>query len=133
MSLHKVFILRTDAHAAALYAFLKANREACALAGKPLQIEISEEKDKRSLQQNKRYWAVLRTISETGWIHGKQFTSEAWHEYFRRKFIGCLDLPDGNTVGISTTKLTVEEFAEYMTQVEAFAATELGVEFMEAA
>ena len=133
VSLHKVFILRTDAHAQALYAFLKANREACALAGKPLQIEISEEKDKRSLQQNKRYWAVLRTISETGWIHGKQFTSEAWHEYMKRKFIGCIDLPDGSVVSMSSAKLGVEGFQIFMQEVEAFAATELGVEFLEGA
>lgn len=129
----KTFILREQRNAQALWAFLKQNWEAMAAAGKPLQIDIGPERTQRSLQQNKRYWAVLRTISETGWIHGKQFSSEAWHEYFRRKFIGCLDLPDGNTVGMSTTKLTVEEFQTYMQEVEAFAGTELGVEFMEAA
>ena len=133
VSLHKVFILRTDAHAAALYAFLKANREACALAGKPLQVEISEEKHSRSLQQNKRYWAILRTISETGWIHGKQFSSKAWHEFMKRKFIGCIDLPDGSVVSMSSAKLGVEDFATFMQEVEAFAATELGIEFQEMA
>ena len=133
MSVHKVFILRGKPQASALWAFLKANWEACALAGKPLQIEISEEKDKRSLAQNRRYWSVLRVISETGWIHGKQFSSEAWHEFFKRKFIGCIDLPDGSVVSMSSAKLGVEGFQTFMQEVEAFAATELGVEFMEAA
>ena len=133
MTLHRIFILREDRNAQALWGFLKQTWREMAQAGKPLQIEISEEKDQRSIAQNRRYWAILRTIEETGWIHGKQFSQEAWHEFFKRKFIGCIDLPDGQTVGMSSTKLSVEEFNEYMTRVEAFAAQELGVEFVEAA
>lgn len=133
MSVSKVFILREERNAQALWAFLKANWKELAKVGKPLQITIGPEQTQRSIQQNKRYWAILRIISETGWIHGKQFESEAWHWYFRKKFIGMIDSPDGDGVPMSTTKLSVEEFAEYMTQVEAFAATELGVEFVEMA
>lgn len=128
----KTFILREDRNAHALWAFLKENWKPMAEAGKPLQIICQEEKSKRSLEQNKRYWAILRTISETGWIHGQQFTSEAWHEWLKRKFIGCIDLPGGQVVGMSTTKLSVEEFGTYMEQVEAWAVTELGIELVEA-
>jgi len=129
----KTFILREDRNAQALWAFLKSNWKASAEAGKPLQITIGPEKTSRSLQQNKRYWAILRTIQDTGWIHGKQFTQDAWHEYLKRQFIGCIDLPNGQVVGMSTAKLTVEEFQTYMEQVEAFAATELGIELLEVA
>lgn len=131
--MNKVFILREDRNAQALWAFLKANWKALAEAGKPLQVTIGPEVTKRSLQANKRYWAILRCIQDTGWIHGQQFTQEAWHEYLKRKFIGCLDLPGGQVVGMSSAKLTVDEFQTYMQQVEAFAVTELGVEFVEAA
>lgn len=133
MTIHRVFILREDRNASALYAFLKANREQAAKSGKPLQVEVTEEKDSRSLAQNRRYWSILQVIAETGWIHGKQFDREAWHFFFRKRFLPCLDGPDGLVIPTSTTKLSVEEFNEYMTQVEAFAAQELGVEFMEAA
>ena len=129
----KTFVLRDDRAAQSLWAFLKANWKAMAEAGKPLQVECFPEKSSRSLEQNRRYWAMLRVIEETGWIHGRQFTSEIWHEFFRRTFIGCLDLPNGGTVGMSTTKLSVDEFSTYMTQVEAYASQNLGVQFLEVA
>jgi hypothetical protein len=130
---NKVFILRNKVNASALWAFLKANWEACSEAGKPLQITITEEKTKRSLDQNRMYWSCLRTISDTGWIHGQQFTSEAWHHYLRLKFLPCLDGPDGLVIPSTTTTLTVDEMTEYINQVQAWAATELGVEFLEVA
>lgn len=129
----KIFILREDRNAQALWAFLKSNWRACAEAGRPLEIAIDHERTTRSLEANKRYWAILRAISETGWIHGKQYESEAWHFFFRKKFLPCIDTPDGLVIPTSTTKLDTKEFSDYMTQVEAFAATELGVEFMEVA
>lgn len=131
VSLSKIFILRTDAHAAALYAFLKANREACALAGKPLQIEISEEKSKRSIKANRYYFgAVLKQISEQVWLDGKQYSVEAWHETAKRKFLGVIDLPGGGTQGISSADLPSDEFDAFTKQVEVWAATDLHVEFI---
>ena len=129
----KTFILREDRNAQALWAFLKQNWKALAEAGKPLQIDIGPERTQRSIQANRRYWAILRCISETGWIHGQQFGQDAWHEFYKRKFIGCLDLPGGQVVGISSAKLSIEDFTAYMAQVEAHAATDLGIEFQEAA
>jgi len=45
--------------------------------------------------------------------------------------LGLVDLPGGAKAGESTTKLNVSEFAEYVTKVTAYAATELGVIFEE--
>jgi hypothetical protein len=42
--------------------------------------------------------------------------------------IGSEELPHGGTAGISTTSLSVAEFAEYVGKVEAYAASELGIE-----
>ena len=131
--MNKVFILREDKNAQALWAFLKQNWKALAEAGKPLQIDIGPERTQRSIQQNKRYWAILKAISETGWIHGQQFTVEAWHFYFRLKFLPHIDTPGGMSIPTSTARLTVDEFQTYMTEVEALALTELGVEILEAA
>ena len=41
---------------------------------------------------------------------------------------GLEEVPDGRSVGISTTTLSVAEFAEYMTKVEAYAVDEFGIE-----
>ena len=125
----RTFVLRGESQAKLLWAFLKANWEALAQAGKPLAVTISEYKSKRSLEQNKRYWALLNEIAEQAYVGGQQFSAEAWHEHFKRKFIGCEDLPGGGQIGISTTALSVAEFGDFMTKVEQLATVELGVEF----
>jgi hypothetical protein len=87
-----------------------------------IELILRPYKSKRSLDQNARYWAILREIAAVVWVDGKQFSDEAWHEHFKRTFIGCDDLPGGGTVGISTTTLTVAEFADYMTRIEQWCA-----------
>ena len=62
-------------------------------------------------------------------VNGKQFSAETWHEMFQRMFIGEDELPNGELIGKSSTKLTTAEFSEFCTKVEAYAATELGVTF----
>lgn len=133
MSIKKTFILREECNAKALWAFLKSNWRECASVGQFLQVSITVFKDKRSIEQNKRYWAILRHIAESAWVAGKTFSQDGWHENFKRIFIGCIDLPNGEKMGMSTTDLKVDEFGEYMAKVEAYAAMELGVEFMGAA
>jgi hypothetical protein len=51
------------------------------------------------------------------------------HEQFKRQFIGVIELPNGQVIGESSAKLSTAEFSEFCGQVEAFAATELGVTF----
>lgn len=128
-SASRLFVLRADSNAQALWAFLRSNWRQMADAGKPLAISVAEHKSKRSIEQNKRYWAMLHEIASGAWLGGKQYSAEAWAEYFKREFIGSEELPGGGSIGISTTTLNVEEFAAYMTRIEVYAATDLGVEF----
>lgn len=123
------FILREESQCRALYAFLKNNWPACAESGKPLAVTVAEHKDKRHAQQNRLYWALLRQISEQAMIGGKRFSDECWHEYYKRTFLGLVDLPNGQQAGESTTKLSVSEFADYVNKVTAHAASDLGVIF----
>lgn len=125
----RTFVLRSDQQAQGLWAFLKANWRAFADRGVPLAITVTEHKSKRSIEQNKRYWALLNELAAAAWVGGRQFNAEAWHEYFKRKFIGYEELPGGETAGISSTTLDVGEFSAYMERIEAHASTELGVEF----
>ena len=127
MLLH-TFILREEVNANALWSFLKANWRDTAKAGKPLAVTVQEYKAKRTSDQNKYYWRTLNEIAGQAWVGGKQFSADSWHEFFKRQMIGHEELPHGGTVGISTTSLSVAEFAEYVGKVEAYAATELGVE-----
>lgn len=130
ITMMRVFVLRDENRAKMLWAFLKANWKPLADQNKPLAVTITEYKSKRSIEQNKRYWAVLQQISEQAFLEGVCYSTDAWHEYFKRKFIGCIDLPDGNNLGQSSTMLTVAEFADYMTKVESYASGELGVEIL---
>lgn len=129
MSAAKTFVLRGEPNAQALWNFLKHNWRALADAGKPLAVSVAEHRAKRSGEQNRRLWALLNEIAEQAMLDGKHYSTEAWHEMFKRQFIGVEELPGGGTVGISTTTLNVEEFGAYMTRLEAWAAQNFGIEF----
>jgi hypothetical protein len=129
MGVNKTFVLHNETNAKALWAFLKANWKSMADQGRALAVLIVEHKSKRSLEQNKRYWAILRDISRQSWVRGKQFNEDAWHELFKRQFSGMDELPNGDMAGISTTTLNVKEFTDYMEEVERYAIEDLGVQF----
>ncbi len=98
---------------------------------KPYTVTVG--KPARTAAQNRRYWGrgVLSQVAEQAMIDRKQFSAVAWHELFKRKFIGVLELPNGEVVGMSSAKLSRKEFADFCTEVEAYAATELGVFFVD--
>lgn len=86
---------------------------------------------KRTKAQNRRYWGngVLKQIAEQATVNGRLFSATVWHEQFKRQFIGVEELPDGSIQGKSSTGLSTAEFCAFSDQVEAYAATELGVTF----
>lgn len=132
--LYREFPLRSPSVWLALVAFVKANAEACMNHGSPLRIIVTSEEKKRNNEQNKRLWGYLyKTIAEQAWVDGRQFSKEVWHEHFARMFGVCEEmiLPDGEIITRrkSTTEMSVGEFADFMTQIEVYAAQELGVEW----
>ena len=86
---------------------------------------------KRTSKQNRRYWGggVLAQVAQQAVVNGRQYSAETWHELLKRMFIGVEELPDGSVIGKSSTGLATAEFSEFCTQVEAYAASELGVTF----
>lgn len=92
---------------------------------------LSITRRKRTPAQNRRYWGkgVLAQIAEQAVVNGKQFTSEVWHEQFKREFIGVMQLPNGDVIGKSSTDLDTAEFSAFCDEVEAYAAMSLGVTF----
>ena len=97
----------------------------------PVELILRPAKSKRSIEQNRRYWELLQQISAAVEINGHRFSTEVWHEFFRREFIGReeLILQSGEIEqrGISTTTLNVSDFGDYMAKIEAWCATEHGV------
>jgi hypothetical protein len=81
---------------------------------------------KRSPQANARYWLLLHLIAESLRPGGAEYSADQWHAYMKSRFLGCDDvtLPNGKTLTIprSSASLDRREFAEYMEQVEAWAA-----------
>jgi hypothetical protein len=128
--MERLFVLRSEQHAKALEVFVRCNWKQMENEGRPMAVLVTEHKSKRNTQQNRLYWALLREISEQAWVEGKQFSSEAWHAFFAGKFIGWQDAPGGIKTPISTTTLDVHAFAEYVTQIQAYAGTELGIELI---
>lgn len=100
------------------------------LDGQVWVLTAQPEVEKRRSQQNRRYWAVLHEVAEQLGISDV----DAWHEWCKRRFIGVKEvrLPDGEVVhiGQSSTDLSVSEFADYMTSIEAWAVDQ-GVIFNE--
>ena len=75
---------------------------------------------KRSLEQNRYYWAVLTDISEQV-VPGRAYEPSIWHEYLRALFLPerMIELPDGSVKMIegSTAELKLNEFSEYLEKV----------------
>ena len=110
-----------------LYPFLRQYLQ----AGRELMLTVKPKP--RTLKQNKRYWGngVLAQIAAQAVVNGRLYSAETWHEQFKRQFIGVEELPNGSVIGKSSTGLTTAEFCDFSDQVEAWAATELGVRFVD--
>lgn len=129
----KTFILRERVHAESMWDYVKQHAAGQARVGRPLLVTVEEYRAKRSAEQNRLFHALLNTIAESATVGGKYFDVDTWKEHIRRKFIGTeeINLPDGARLerGIGTSSLTVPEFTLLIERVQAWAQTELNVEF----
>ena len=79
---------------------------------------------KRSLEQNRLYWAILSDISVQV-VHGKAYEPSIWHEYLRALFLPerMVELPDGSIKMLepSTSELNQSSFSEYVEKVVKWA------------
>ncbi len=108
-------------------------------AGKEQALTVVPWEDARSAQQNRFYWAAcLREIAEQASIGGQRYQPEAWHELFKRQFLGFRvekyriagkKKQMAKRVLRSTTGLSVKKMSTYLDQVQSYASTELDVRF----
>ena len=113
-----------------------------------MEVVFREHKKKRTADHNAAMWAgMLSDIAEQAWVQGRQFSSEIWHQHFKREFLPEFgdpdydkmvmknyrkweDMPGGERALVgSTTRLTGFGMGRYMERCEAYAAQELGVRF----
>jgi hypothetical protein len=124
----QTYVLRNPEIAKRMVDFIKATAGAANAAGRPLVVTVAEYKARRSNEANARYWALLGEISEQVQVKGKYFSKDVWHEHMKDLFAPKEDGP-GRLLPISTSQMDTEQFNRYMTQIEVYAAQELGVEF----
>ena len=114
-------------------------------AERPLEWVLREEVKLRKQDQNALMWVgPLADIAEQGYVGGRTYSAEVWHEMFKREYLPeeydpelCKEgyrkwdqTPKGDRVLVgSTTELTKKGFSVYLTQVEAYGAVQLGVQF----
>ena len=135
-ALYREFTLDTPAAGAVLVNFLKSNCAPFAEKGTPLRVIVTEEEMDRLDEQIAYYFGpLMRQVTEQAWVQGRQYSKEVWHEHFAKLFLPAkeLVLPDGEIVikrgSIARGKISLKKMTAFITEVEAYAATELGVEF----
>jgi hypothetical protein len=106
-----------------------------ALCNMPLPLSVSIEPHIEGDQAHERawYWWTLTIIADQAIVHGRKYSKEVWHEFYKQKFLPIIDVVDirDRTVFMyqSTEKLSIRKRREYRYQVESDAAQELGVMF----
>lgn len=90
-------------------------------------LKLEKKVRQRGLSQNALLWVWMEVLSKE-WAEATDdlYTKEQWKEFFARKFLPVTG-PDGEIVGGSTSALTTEQMTEFLTKIQAYAATEWGI------
>jgi len=134
--LYREFVLRDEADARAMWQFVKSNAKPFAERGQPLRIIATDEDQDRLDEQIAYYFGVvIKSLVENAWADGQRFSKKAWHEYMAEMFLPPIEmkLPNGETKirrqSIARGEIGVKAMAKFTQEVEAYAATEHGIEF----
>lgn len=107
--------------------------------GREFQITVCEAEEDRTVAQNRFYWGVvLKEISEQAVIEGTRWAPNAWHNLFKRTFLGYR-IRKEKVAGRkrthvirelrSTTDLKVRAWNTYLDKIMAMAVNDLHVQF----
>lgn len=94
-------------------------------AGQEWEVRVERAASTRSAEQNRLYWAIVGEVSA---ITG--MARDDLHDWCKATFLGSRLVELAGKVyeaPASTAGLTVKQFSDYVTQVQAWAATEFGV------
>src|SRR5574337_1463668 len=83
-------------------------------------------RETRSTEANAFYWALLHEIADRLRPQRQTYSADQWHTYFKTRLLGAdeMTLPNGKTLLLphSTADLDTSLFADYVSQVQAWAA-----------
>ncbi len=98
---------------------------------KRVSVTIERERIIRSTSQNSRYWSLIVPVVAECWSlkQERPISNDMAHYALKCAFIGVEETPLG-PVPKSSKALTVPEFADYMTKIEAYLAQEFGLSVM---
>jgi len=95
------------------------------LPDKAFDVTIKLHREKRSNPQNAWYWTIVGIVAKE-----TQNDKESIHKFFAKKFLGydVKEIGDEKIAVIkSTASLGTDEFSEFLYEIEAFCANELGI------
>jgi hypothetical protein len=95
-------------------------------------VEIKPYRRDRSREQNDMFHGLMRQLSRRYMEHyGAVVDPDVWKEYFKRKFLGEVEVPmrDGSTFTMTrgTHKLKVDEMSMFIDDTIAYCAEEIGI------
>jgi hypothetical protein len=95
-------------------------------ASSPWVVTIAPHKPKRSVSANALYWKWMDQMAKHFSKRAGPFTREDMHDIMRHEHLGYEEARKIGSTWIkeglrSTTKLSVSEFCEYMTRIDAWA------------
>ncbi|WP_289105072.1 recombination protein NinB [Halomonas sp. H10-59] len=92
----------------------------------PVELVLRRPKNQRSLDQNRRLWAVLSDVSRQVEWYGRYLSKDAWKDIFSAALERQDVVPglEGGFVMIGgrTSKMTKQRFADLLTLIDAFGA-----------
>lgn len=101
--------------------------------GKEVNIQIDPWSNSRTVQQNRYYFGVVCQFVADGIydLTGERYSKDAVHEWLRKRFLHeseIIDISTGEVVKVpsSTKRLTVEEFASYLNDINSFSLEHFG-------
>jgi hypothetical protein len=124
----KTFTLSSEAEANALWEELRRTWRVAAEASRPLTVVLHEYDEPRTDAQNRMFWRLMRFISKYARVHGGHFSPEAWAEHYKRSLLGTTVGPKGKEIPIPTHDLSVREYSLFLSNIEAHAHDELGLD-----
>ena len=94
----------------------------------PLGFVIEAKRNKRTIPQNDRMWAMLGDVAAQATYHGLKLSAEDWKLIFmdglghEMRLVPNLEGTGFVNLGRSSSKLSVEEMTALMDLIEAYAA-----------
>ena len=104
---------------------------AFSLIDSPHKVEVKPYRESRSLEQNSLMCVWFNELSiEYQNSYGEWISQEGWHQFFIKKYltVGVIQVKDEIVKQQTTTsRLTIEEFSDFLTNIDQFCAESLQI------